>query len=343
MSRRRAARVPVFAFLVFGAGVVPRAARADAAAARALFDDARKLAASGSYPAACPKFEESYKLDPGMGTLFNLADCWEHLGKTASAWVRFREVADAASRAGQADREKIARNRAAALEPKLSRLVVQVKAANGVDVTKDGAPFGSAQWDTPIPVDPGAHTLEAKAPLKMPWSRTVDVPANGTTITIVVPALDPAPPSAEAKTSTAGAAAVTAGGSAPAADTGAPGSGSSWNGQKTAAVVLGAVAVAGGVFTVLKIVDYNEKVTDANNTCPNACHEPFNSEAKAILDDARSARTQAIVAGVIGGASLIGGAALWFTASSSTSSSARLRWEPLVGAHVQGIGLSGVW
>jgi hypothetical protein len=164
----------------------------DPATARVLFNEGRKLTGMNQYAAACPKFEESYRLDPGMGTLFNLADCWEHIGRTASAWARFLEVADTAGRAGQKDREQIARGRATTLEPKLSRLVVEVKAKdNGLELSRDGQPFGAAQWGTALPIDPGAHTVEARAPQKQPWKTTVDVPANGQTVRVVVQPLPP--------------------------------------------------------------------------------------------------------------------------------------------------------
>jgi tetratricopeptide (TPR) repeat protein len=91
----------------------------DAAAARAMFEEGRKLVKAGKYAEACPKFEESLKLDRGVGTQFNLADCWERLGRTASAWALFLDVAAVTKAAGQADRERAARDRAAALEPKL--------------------------------------------------------------------------------------------------------------------------------------------------------------------------------------------------------------------------------
>ena len=32
------------------------------------------------------RFEESLRVDSAPGTKFNLADCYEHLGKLASAW-----------------------------------------------------------------------------------------------------------------------------------------------------------------------------------------------------------------------------------------------------------------
>src|SRR5512138_2397422 len=91
------------------------------AAAQALFDDARRLMADKKYAEACPKLEESQRLDPGIGTLLNLAECQSLTGRTASAWANFLEAAYQAKAAGQAKRENTARSRAAALEPKLSR------------------------------------------------------------------------------------------------------------------------------------------------------------------------------------------------------------------------------
>src|SRR3954468_2190760 len=66
------------------------------AAAQALFEQARKLMADGKFPEACPKLAESQRLDPGAGTLLNLGHCYEKSGRTASAWVTFKDAAAAA-------------------------------------------------------------------------------------------------------------------------------------------------------------------------------------------------------------------------------------------------------
>src|SRR5258708_17552643 len=91
----------------------------DRATAQALFDQAKQLATSGKYADACPKFEESERLDPGIGTQFQLASCYEHVGRIASAWTLFLDVASAARGMKQPEREKVARERAAALEGRI--------------------------------------------------------------------------------------------------------------------------------------------------------------------------------------------------------------------------------
>src|SRR5258706_15050741 len=88
----------------------------DKAAAEGLFGDARRLMADGKFAEACPKLEASQRLDPGVGALLNLGDCYEQYGRTASAWVEVREAASAARAGGSTDREAVARGRATALE-----------------------------------------------------------------------------------------------------------------------------------------------------------------------------------------------------------------------------------
>src|SRR4051794_35386626 len=81
----------------------------DPVAAQALFDDARRLMAAGQTAEACPKFAESQRLDPGIGTAFNLADCYEKSGHVASAWALFLEVVSQARASGESDREAAAK------------------------------------------------------------------------------------------------------------------------------------------------------------------------------------------------------------------------------------------
>lgn len=170
---------------------------ADDAVAQQLFDDAKKLIADGKWDKACPKLEESLRLSATAGTKFNLGDCYEHTGRTASAWAHFVSAATQTKMAGQKDREKAARDRAAALEPKLSRLAIVVPVEGrpaGLEVKRDGELVGQAQWGEAVPVDPGEHAVVASAPGKRAWKAKVEVAGAGTTAKLSVPDLDDAAP-----------------------------------------------------------------------------------------------------------------------------------------------------
>ena len=168
-------RSPLFlAVLLAGALVaVPASAQPTGEqVAEKLFNEAIALVTAGKYADACPKLEESQRLDPALGTQFNLADCYEHTGRKGSARRLFIEVADAAKAAGKAEREKTSRERAAALEPVAPRLTITVPpSATSIrlEVVVDGAPFPQAKWNRAQPFDAGTHTVATSAPGKKPF------------------------------------------------------------------------------------------------------------------------------------------------------------------------------
>lgn len=163
----------------------------DRIAAQALFDEGRELMQNGLPSEACPRFEESNRLEPGLGTRFHLATCYEALGKLASAHALFLEVAAEAKQRGQDERERVARQKAQALEPRLSRLTVEVPFSSSPElrIERDGTPIGSAQWGLAVPVDPGRHRVSASAPGRSPWSTEVSVAAEGAFTRVEVPPL----------------------------------------------------------------------------------------------------------------------------------------------------------
>ena len=137
------------------------------AAAEALFQDARQLMKDGKFAEACPKLIDSNKLDPAVGTLLYLGECYEKNGQTASAWATFQAAAEAAKKAGQPERASVASDRANALLGKLSKITITVAAAadlTGLEVKRDGTDVGPATWGVGVPVDPGEHVIIAKAP-----------------------------------------------------------------------------------------------------------------------------------------------------------------------------------
>ena len=175
-------------------------ARADEnnAAAEALYEEATRLLAAGDVGAACPKFAESKRLSPGIGVTLYLGDCLERTGRLASAWAEFREAAYTAIRRGDA-RANVARERADQLEPRLSRVKIAISPADaeGLEVKVDGTIVGRAAWDTPVPVDPGEHSIEAGATGKRAVLRRVRAPEPGRTVTVTIELeAEAAPPSA---------------------------------------------------------------------------------------------------------------------------------------------------
>jgi hypothetical protein len=278
----------------------------DSTAAQALFDQAKKLVAEGHAREACPKLEESQKLDPGSGTLVNLANCYERTGRLASAWSKYLEAAAAAKASGNEEREAGARDLAAALVPRLANLVIQVdpKAmVEGLEITRDGEPVGAPQWGLPIPADIGEHVVAAKAPHHRPWKTVAVVKGEGTSTVTLVPPLEPASATEE---------------EAPPPGPGETGLGT----QRTLAIVAGGVGVVGlGLGTVFGL-----KSKSKHDEAAGYCNNPNCPDARGVDagNDARSSGNVATIGFVIAGLGLGGGIALWVTAPKSAAPAAQV-------------------
>jgi hypothetical protein len=284
----------------------------DTAAAEAAFAEARTLMRQGKYAEACPKLETSFTLDPALGTLMNLSDCFERTGRTASAWVRYREAAAMAVQQGHREREAIARERVAALEPGLCRLVIRTEHGPGLSVVRDGKVVDRAALGLPVPVDPGAHAVIARAG-GGELTANIDVrpPAPGEPCalsTVEIPArlegeqASPAPPAA--------------GDGAP-----PPPSATRWRTSHTLAVVVASAGVVAlGVGTVFTVKAAGQK-SDGNALCTSAGCSP---EGQALLHDAGSSADAATVSVIVGAALVATGAVLWLTSPSLRSAVATL-------------------
>jgi hypothetical protein len=165
----------------------------DPQVAQSLFNRARALMDDGKFAEACPMLVESQRLDPGGGTVLNLAVCLEGAGKLASALEQFQEARSQALRDKREDRQQIAEERIAAIEPRLSKLTVEVAEAsrvNGLRVSLDGRKLSKVAWGLAITVDGGAHRVEASAPGHEPWKSIVEV-ANEKDAPVIVIELVP--------------------------------------------------------------------------------------------------------------------------------------------------------
>lgn len=159
------------------------------AAADVLFDEAKVLIEHGDYVHACPKLEASLKLDAtAIGTRVNLANCYEHIGRLASAWSMYRSAADRA-RIAHDPREQLATERAGRLEPRLPRLTILATGApTNLTVTRAGVEVEAALFGTQVFVDPGKTVVTASAPGFVPYEVTVEM-TEGASQQIEVPPL----------------------------------------------------------------------------------------------------------------------------------------------------------
>ncbi len=139
--------------------------------AETLFYAAKGLMDEGRFPDACEKLGESYRLDPAAGTLLNLAVCHEKINHIASAWSEYRTAQADAVRLGRDDREALAKEHIALIEPELPWLSIEVPPAvrvEGLQVLRNGQPFNASAWSTEVPVDPGDVEVTAQAPGYLP-------------------------------------------------------------------------------------------------------------------------------------------------------------------------------
>ena len=183
-------RVRSFVLLAVAACSLAGAARAEATPrekADGLFREGRAASQTGDWATACAKYAESQALDPSVGTLLNLGDCSEHLGKWVVARAYFR---DAIIKLDPADpRVMQARDRLKVLEGHLPKLTVTLAASSpaGTVVRCDGRVLADAEVGAPVPTDPGEHTCVAVA------AGRAEVPQKVTVVDGVAAALEVAP------------------------------------------------------------------------------------------------------------------------------------------------------
>jgi serine/threonine-protein kinase len=313
--------------------VAPRAlaqSASDKAAAEGLFDQGRSAMQEGDFGKACGLLERSQHIDPAVGTLLYLAECYEKSGRTASAWATFREAADAATAAKEPQRARTGRDRAQKLEPLLSRLTIQVAPETqqlaGLTVDQKDKTVQPALFNVPVPTDPGEYTITASAPGYESWTGSITVPERAGRVSIAIPALkkssepekssaaSPAP-AAAATSPNQGAANIDQGtslGATSTVDTQA-------SSQRTMGLVVGAAGLVGVGFGTYFGLRAMSKNGDAEDLCSTGffCDDP---RGPGFADEARNAATAANIAFGVGLVALAGGVVLYLTAPSNSSS-----------------------
>lgn len=275
---------------------------AQSQASEALFRQAKTLMGKGEFAEACEKFSASHELEPGVGTLLYLGDCYEHAGRFASALDTFRQARVLAQARGDRERDHLASVRSVALEPRVPRLEIRVGAEQPADlqITINGAPLERRDFNRALQRDSGAYELRFSAPGYEPYATRIEL-RNGQGRPAVVSAPRLVSAAALATSEPERAAPEQAGGT-----------------QRVVAWVLGGTGVAlgigAGVLAVLAAGKNNDSKADCSAVDPNRC----NPRGVSARQDAQSLATAATVTGLLGGLTLAGGVVLYVSAPSAS-------------------------
>ncbi|HXK20460.1 MAG TPA: hypothetical protein VNG33_21770 [Polyangiaceae bacterium] len=273
------------------------------------------------------------KLDPQLGALLHLADCYAKNGQLASAWGSFREAEELA-RMKNDDRATFAKEQAAQLEPRLSRLTIRVSEAArlpGLVVQCDGAPVGPALWGTASPINAGKHGIEVSASGFKTWKSVAAVVREGSEVSVEVPTLE--------KLATGGAAAP-GNGQTPDASPQATSDTNPGGGQRIAALSLGGLGIVGLGVGAFMGLSARSSFVDSKSVCNDAGY--CTADGTALRKSASGKATVSTVTTAVGIAALVTGGILWFTAPKKEQVASRgtknaRRWA--VGATSQAWGL----
>jgi len=268
-----------------------------------LFRQAKALTDAGTYEGACPMLEESRRLDPALGTEFNLADCYEHTRREPEAYQLFAVVATEAHVAGKDVRERESRGRMKALEPRIARVHVVRSTTAPAHLRLDGGELRDGSEDAVT--SPGRHVLDAAADGREPWHQDLVVEA-GKVVEVRVPELRPlATPEA---VSTPAAAVVSPPPATPAAP--APTEPAGLGAGRTSALLVGSLGLVGlGVGAVAGVLSIS-----AHGTASGLCRNPSPCGSQQAASEWTTATTDGNLStvGFVAGAVLLGGATvLW--------------------------------
>jgi hypothetical protein len=295
---------------VAGAQVRPEAEK--------LFRDGKELVRQGKIAEACAAFEASEKADHSIATVMSLADCRERNLQYASAWALFLQ-ADSQTRtdASKALLNRTARARAAALEPRLSYLTINVPDESQVTdlvVSRDGLAIDRVEWNRSIPIDGGLHEISGKAPGHESWSTKVTIAPERDKQSVEVPKFKELPKLVTPHPRHPGE--VTPGRSVditPGVSRAVARPPSMFTSRRKLAVGL----AAGGVVLAGVGVGFGMSARSLDDQalarCPSpSCGAQAAAEARALNDRARGRALVANIGFAAGGAAVIAGAVLWY-------------------------------
>jgi hypothetical protein len=306
---RTTACVAAFALATMGSSLAFAQDPANVQRADELFRQAKALTDAGTYKGACPMLEESRRLDPALGTEFNLADCYEHTHREPEAYELFSVVATEAHVAGKDVRERESRARMNALEPRIARVHIVRSTTAPEHLRLDGGELrdGSEEAVT----SPGRHVIDAAADGREPWHQDFVVEA-GKVVDLHVPELRPLAATAAVSPPAAAVASLPPATQLVPTPTEPAGLGAG----RTTALIVGGVGVVGiGVGAVAGVLSIS-----AHGNASGPCPHPSACGDQQAASDWTTATTDGNVStvGFVAGVVLLGGATVLWLATGHT-------------------------
>lgn len=327
MLQRRAVAV-VLGVVVSGAGVASADEQTPHDKAAAAFVDARKMIENGNCDGAVPKLRESLSYESSIGARLSIVDCVEQRD-AVTAWKLLKE-ASVLALLNHDERLTVVEQRAAILQSRLATIVFRLPSIAdqpGFELRVDGELIDRYLFRYGWATSAGRHVVEASANgrrftgnvnAEIGKETPIEAVLQGEDCRTVAPAAVVAPPPAYH-------------------DRGAT--------RRAVGLGLGALGIAtianGVVFGILTL-DKKKTIESQCGGSVGNCAAPNHS-----LDGAReSADTMAAISTVsfiVGGAALLGGAALYLTAPSANAPRTGLRFSPQASRGGGGAFLEGTW
>lgn len=277
--------------------------------AREQFGQALALQTAGDWAGALALLKDVAAVKSTPQVRFNMALCEEKLGKLVAALGDY-ELAASDARAEKADQvaEEV-EGRLESLRQRIPKLTVtRGSGADAAIVAVDGVSVGDQVIGSPMPTDPGPHTVEGKAPGFKPFRKSVRLAEQQSESVEIVLEPEPPPPVAGAG----------AGGTV------RPGPGRS----PIYGYVIGGIGIASlgasGVFFGLRA----GKISDLDKVCPPPDRQCPSHAQQSDIDAGKRYTTFANVTLAVGVAAVAGGLVLVLTSGPSNEASVALAPSP---------------
>lgn len=331
-ARRLGATLAACCLMATAAPALARPSARELSRARAHFQQGTELEAAGNWTQALTLFRDVGQVKMTAQVRFHIALCEEHLGRDTSALGGYKLALQGASSVHAKSFTTTVKHHIKDLQTRIPKLTVERGAgAAGATIQLDGVELGISSIGTPIPVDPGPHTVSAKAVGYQPFEKTFDIEEKQKkSIDVTMHATPSVAPELNANAS-----------STPKDQLGEQPQSHS----KVAAYIVGGVGIAGlaasGVFYYLR----QKSISDLDKAC-GSDHQHCPASSKSTYDAAKRYNILAPVALGVGVAG-VGTAIVLLIAghhsSTAKADQAALRLEPAAPASQAGVSLVGTF